>query len=173
MRYKIKDIGDEGLDIHVAVTEAWLKAECPDVDARPAEGGIVLDGRIEQAGDEYLLRGALRGGLLTQCVRCLEPATLALDVPVMLTFVEGEEPKGEEEDEDDAEDVITFQDGVIDVGAEIRDELLLALPMGPLCREDCAGICPTCGANRNLTPCDCAQHPAGGGKFAALAKVKL
>jgi len=38
MRYKTKDIGDEGLDIHVAVTEAWLKAECPDVDARSAEG---------------------------------------------------------------------------------------------------------------------------------------
>jgi len=50
MRYKTKDIGDEGLDIHVAVTEAWLKAECPDVDARPAEGGIVLDGHLEQAG---------------------------------------------------------------------------------------------------------------------------
>jgi len=77
----------------------------------------------------------------------------------MLTFVEGDESTGEEDDEDGAEDVITFQDGVIDVGPEIRDELLLALPMGPLCREDCAGICPTCGANRNLTPCHCAQHP--------------
>jgi len=93
-------------------------------------------GRPPRAGgDEYLLRGALRGGLLTQCVRCLEPATLALDVPVMLTFVEGDESTGEEDDEDGAEDVITFQDGVIDVGPEIRDELLLALPMGPLCRE--------------------------------------
>jgi uncharacterized protein len=173
MRYKIKDIGDEGLDIHVAVTEAWLRAECPDVDALPAQGGIVLDGRLEPAGDEYLLRGVLRGGLLTQCVRCLEPATLALDVPVTLTFVEGEQPTGEEEDDDGAEDVITFQDGVIDLGPEIRDELLLALPMGPLCREDCAGICPTCGANRNLTACDCAQRPVGGGKFAARAKVKL
>jgi len=66
----------------VAVTEAWLKAECPDVDARRQRGGIVLDGHLERAGDEYLLRGVLRGGMLTQCVRCLEPATLALDVPV-------------------------------------------------------------------------------------------
>ena len=173
MRYKTKDIGDEGLDICVAVTEAWLRAECPDLDMRPSHGGITLSGRLECAGEEYLLRGALRGGLLTQCVRCLEPATLVLDVPVTLTFVEREEPSGDEEDEDGAEDVITFQDGVIDLGPEIRDELLLALPMGPLCREDCAGICPTCGANRNLTPCQCAERPAGGGKFAALVKVKL
>jgi uncharacterized protein len=172
MRYKIKNIGDEGLDIHVAVTEAWLKAECPDVDARPAQGGIVLDGRLEQAGDEYLLRGALRGGLLTQCGRCLEPATLAIDLPVTLTFVEREAPAAEDDDDGEAE-VVYVQDGVIDVGQEIRDELLLALPMGPLCREDCAGICPTCGANRNLTACDCAQRPAGDGKFAARAKVKL
>jgi uncharacterized protein len=173
MRYKIKDIGDDGVDVRVAVTEAWLRAECPEVDMRPSEGGITFSGRLERAGDEYLLRGALRGGLVAQCARCLEPATLTLDVPVTLTFAEWREPSGKEEDEDDAEDVITFQDGVIDVGPEIRDELLLALPMGPLCREDCAGICPTCGTNRNLTPCDCAQRPAGGVKFAALAKVKL
>ena len=173
MRYKTKDIGDEGLDICVAVTEAWLKAECPELDMRPSGEGITFRGRLEQAGDEYLLRGALRGGLLTQCVRCLEPAILEMDVPVTLTFVEREELSGEEEDEDDEEDVIPFEDGVIDVGSEIRDELLLALPMGPLCREDCAGICPTCGANRNLTPCGCAKGPAGGGKLGALAKVKL
>ena len=173
MRYKTKDIGDEGVDIRVAMTEAWLKAESPDVDMRPSEEGITFSGRLEPAGDEYLLRGVLRGGLVTQCVRCLEPATLAIDVPVTLTFVESEELSGEEEDEDDEEDVITFQDGVIDLGPELRDELLLALPMGPLCREDCAGICPTCGVNRNLTPCDCAARPAGGGKFAARPKVKV
>jgi len=129
-----------------------------------------LSGRLERAGDEYLLRGALRGGLVTQCVRCLEPATLALDVPVTLTFAEREEPMVEEEDENTEEDVIYFSDGVIDVGPEIRDELLLALPMKPLCQEDCAGICPTCGANRNLTPCDCAERPAGGRKFACWPK---
>jgi len=173
MRYKTKDIGDEGLDISVAMTEAWLKAESPDADMKPSEEGITFSGRLEPAGDEYLLRGVLRGGLVTQCVRCLEPATLAIDVPVTLTFVESEELSGNEEDEDDEEDVITFEDGTIDLGPELRDELLLALPMGPLCREDCAGICPTCGANRNLTPCNCAERPAGGGKFAARAKVKM
>jgi len=64
-----------------------------------------------------------------QCV-VVGAATLALDVPVMLTFVEGDESTGEEDDEDGAEDVITFQDGVIDVGPEIRDELLLACRWG-------------------------------------------
>jgi uncharacterized protein len=157
----------------VAVTEAWLKAECPELDIRPSEAGITLSGCLEPAGDEFLLRGVLRGGLLTQCARCLEPATLALDVPVTLTFAEREEPGAGDDGDDNEEEVIYVLDGVIDVGSEIRDELLLDLPMSSLCREDCAGLCPTCGANRNLTPCDCAKGLAVGGKLGALAKVKL
>jgi uncharacterized protein len=155
------------------VTEAWLKAECPDVEMRPSDGGIALTGRLERVGDAYLLRGALRGGVVTTCSRCLEPATLTLDVPVTVTYAEAGESAGQGDDEEEEQDVIFFKDDVVDLGSEIRDELLLALPMGPLCREDCAGICSTCGANRNLTPCDCAGRSAGGGKFGALAKVKL
>ncbi len=172
MRYKIKDIGDDGVEVRVDVTEAWLKAECPEIELRPSPEGVHLTGRIERTGEEYLLRGDLKGSVVTTCARCLEPATLPLDVPVIVTYAETEAPAGKEEDAED-EDILPIEDGVIDVGSEIRDELLLALPMRPLCREDCAGICPTCGVNRNLTPCDCAGRGGGGGKFSALAKVKL
>jgi uncharacterized protein len=136
---------------------------------RPSEAGISLSGRLELVGDEYLLRSVIRGGLIAQCARCLEPAKLTLDLPLILTFTEADEPSDEDEVE---EDTVYLQDGVIDLGPALRDELLLNIPMGTLCREDCAGICPTCGANRNLTPCDCAQRP-GGGKFSVLAKVKV
>jgi uncharacterized protein len=172
MRYKIKDIGDEGVEVRMDVTEAWLKAECPELEMRPSTEGVHLNGRIEQTGEEYLLRGSLKGSIVTTCARCLEPATLTLDVPVVVTYAEMEDQADEEEDAED-QDILPVVDGVIDVGAEIRDELLLALPMRPLCREDCAGICPTCGVNRNLTPCDCAVRGGGGGKLSALAKVKL
>ncbi len=172
MRYKIKDIGDEGIEVRVDVTEAWLKAECPEIEMRPSSEGVHLTGRIERTGEEYLLRGSLKGSIVTTCARCLEPATLPLDVPVTVTYAESAGQEGEEEDAED-QDILPIVDDVIDVGSEIRDELLLALPMRPLCREDCAGICPTCGVNRNLTPCDCAGQRGGGGKFSALAKVKL
>jgi uncharacterized metal-binding protein YceD (DUF177 family) len=172
MRYKIKDIGDEGVEVRVAVTETWLKAECPEIELRASPEGVHLTGRIEPAGDEYLLRGDLKGSVVATCARCLEPATLALDVPVIVTFAESDGPSSDDEEADD-EDVLPIMDGVIDLGAEIRDELLLALPMRPLCREDCAGICPTCGGNRNLTPCDCASRAGAGKKLSALAKVKL
>jgi uncharacterized metal-binding protein YceD (DUF177 family) len=170
MRYKIKDIGEEGVEVRVAVTEAWLKAECPDVEMRPSPEGVTLKGRIDETGDEYLLRGTLKGSVVMTCARCLEPANQPIDIPVTVTFAES---AGSEDDDAEDEDVLPIEDGVIDVGTEVRDELLMALPMRPLCREDCAGICPSCGVNRNLTPCDCVGRGGGGGKLSALAKVKL
>jgi uncharacterized protein len=48
-----------------------------------------------------------------------------------------------------------YHDDVIDLADVIREQLYLALPMKPLCREDCLGLCPVCGQNRNTTPCTC------------------
>jgi uncharacterized protein len=173
MRYKTKDIGDEGVDVHVGITEAWLKAECPDLEVKPASEGITLNGRIERTGEDYLLRATLRGGIETSCSRCLELAHLDVDLSLTLSYVESDEVGPSEDDEEDEEGVVHFQGGVIDLSPQIRDELLLALPIGPICREDCAGICPTCGRNRNLTPCDCKKRPNGTSKFGALAKLKI
>ncbi len=172
MRYKIKDIGEDGIDVRVAVSEAWLAAECPDPSLCLSEAGVVLDGRLEPVGEGYLLRGTLRGGLTVPCARCLETAAVPIDSPIVATFIEGDEP--EVGDEDDApDDIVNFQHGVIDVGLPIRDEILLAIPMTPVCRPDCAGICPTCGVNRNLTPCGCEKRPLETSKLGALVKVKL
>lgn len=174
MRYKTKDIGDEGVDVRVGITEAWLRAECPDIGVTPVPEGITLSGRIERTGEDYLLRAALRGGFQTTCSRCLEPAVMAVDLTLTLSYVESDDAESSsEDDQEDEEGIVQFQGGVIDLSPQIRDELLLALPIGPLCREDCAGICPTCGRNRNLTPCDCEKRPNGTSKFGALAKFKI
>jgi uncharacterized protein len=172
MRYKTKDIGEGGIDLRVAVTAAWLAAECPDVSLGLTKVGMCLEGRLESAGEGYLLRGTLRGELLVPCARCLEPAPVAVDSPVAVTFVEasGDEGADAEETQDD---VVSFEHGTIDLGRPIRDEILLTVPMGPVCRPDCAGICPICGCNRNVTPCDCDKWAAETAKLGALAKIKL
>jgi uncharacterized protein len=176
MRYKTKDIGDAGLDILVPVTAEWLTAQCPDLEARPGEGGIALRGTLERTGDSesYLLRGDLRGALVTSCARCLEPATVPLDVPVTVSYVETD-PRGEPEvGEEDGGDVLTFAGGEIDLGPEIRDEILLAVPMGAVCQPDCAGICFICGGNRNLAACDCEEKQRRAtSKLSALKDLKV
>jgi uncharacterized protein len=59
---------------------------------------------------------------------------------------------------------------VLDVSELVRQQLAVNLPMAPLCREDCQGICPECGQNLNLGPCSCANQPAdtGWGTLASL-----
>jgi len=172
MRYKTKDIGEGGLEVRVVVSEAWLAAECPDASLGLTRAGLALEGRLEEAGDGYLLRGTLRGELVVTCARCLEPAPIAVDSPVVVTFVESDGKDGPDA-EDAQEDVVTFDYGTIDLGLPIRDELLLAVPMSAVCRPDCAGICPVCGQNRNLTPCDCEKRLREASKFGVLAKMKL
>jgi uncharacterized protein len=172
MRYKIRDIGEAGIDVCVDVSEAWLASEFADAAVTLSQAGVRLEGRIEPVGDGYLLRGNLRGVLTVSCARCLEPAPVAIDSPMAISFVE----KGEDDEEDPDEaqdDVVKFEHGVLDVGGPIRDEILLAVPMSAICREDCAGICPSCGRNRNLTPCDCEKRAIDTSKLGALAKIKL
>jgi uncharacterized protein len=172
MRYKIKDIGEAGIDVCVEVTEAWLAAECADLAVGLAQAGVRLEGRLEPAGDGYLLRGNLRGEMGVACARCLETALVTVDAPMAISFVENREDASDDEDEQQ-DDVVLFEHGVIDLGGPIRDEILLAVPMSVTCRPDCAGICPACGRNRNLTPCGCEKHAIDSSKLGALAKIKL
>lgn len=171
MRFKTKDIGEEGVEVRVPVTGAWLEAASPDIEARPAPHGLEVRGRLHRTSDGYLLRADVRGALTVPCARCLEQAALPVDAPVVVQYVE-RDPKGS--DEDDESDVVSFEGDVIDIGPEVRDEILLALPIGPLCREDCAGICPVCGGNRNSKPCDCEERQRmAASKLGGLAKLKI
>jgi uncharacterized protein len=173
MQFKVNDIGADGLDVDLPVTPAWLAAQCPDLDARPAPSGLRFRGRLEPSGEDYLLRGQLEGGLSVACSRCLEPAALELEVPVSVVYVEKGNEEDDEEDSLEAPDVLTFEEGLVDLGPEIRDEILLAIPVSVLCKPDCAGLCSVCGGNRNLSPCDCAERErASVTKLAGLAKFK-
>ena len=175
MRFKINEIGDGGLPVNVSVTAEWLAAACPDIDARPTAKGLRLTGQLIPAGDDYLLRAELRGDLEASCARCLEPALVHVDVPMTTTFVAaGNEDIDVDEEEDADPDLVTFKGGEIDLADELRDALVLAIPFNPLCDEQCRGLCPLCGGNRNLVPCThAAATPAAPGGLAALGKIKL
>lgn len=180
MRFKTKNIGDEGLPIRLSVTGPWLSAECPDIDIQPGPQGLSLKGHLDRNEDSFLLRADLRGSLVTPCARCLEPAIVALDIPLTAVYEEVDEKRlgkvaapDDEEDEEDGE-IQHFSGGELDLGPQIRDEILMALPIGPLCREDCLGICSVCGGNRNVNPCPCEEKQRQEqSKFSALKALKV
>ncbi|MEA2698641.1 MAG: hypothetical protein QOI66_2912 [Myxococcales bacterium] len=175
MQYKIKDIGDDGLYLDVPVTADWLAAACPDTDIKPIDRGLRLRGTLQRGGSgkkaDILLRADLRGAVETPCSRCLEAGRVALDIPITVTFVERE--KGDPEEADDP-DVIYYDSDEIDIAPEVRDEILLAIPLSPLCQENCRGLCPVCGGNRNVTACECeARSDTGDLKLNVFVKLKL
>ena len=174
MRFKINEIGVDGVPVNVAVSSEWLAAACPDIDARPGPAGLNLRGAITVMGDDYLLRADLRGELDTACARCLEPARVQIDLPMVITFVPAGTEDVAEEDDDEA-GLVTFTGNELDLSDQIRDELVLSVPFNPLCDEGCKGLCPVCGGNRNLTACShTSTAPAPKvGSLAGLAKIKL
>ena len=109
--------------------------------------------------DRFRLAGGLTTTLELVCSRCLEPFALPVDATFDLRFLPhgaGEEP-GEDEAAVEEDDVSTtfYKDDAIDLAGLLREQFYLALPMKPLCRPDCKGLCPQCGTNRNQGTCQC------------------
>jgi len=138
---------------------------------------VTFKGRLVKDGDDAFLRGRIGGGLACTCARCLEPARLPLDLTMNVTFVArtGDDADADADDDDDDEKRRHLRRRRDRRGGQIRDQILLAMPINPLCRESCAGLCPFCGGNRKLQPCDCAsrQEAPRNSLAAALGKLKM
>ncbi|CAM4256243.1 YceD family protein [Saccharibacillus endophyticus] len=96
--------------------------------------------------------GTLTGHLDMVCSRCLETAHIELDIPFEERFKQREE---DEADLEDDEDMILADDDVIELSPYLEEYLTLGMPSAPLCKEDCKGLCQTCGSNLNETACGC------------------
>ena len=96
---------------------------------------------------------------------------MPIEASLSVTFVPSD--VGDLDDEDP--NVVGFPGGEIDVSDEVRDEIVLAIPINPLCAEACRGLCPVCGGNRNQVACTCEVDRVAPptGRLAALAKIKL
>lgn len=101
------------------------------------------------------------------CRRCLRPVEGRLEVPVREVYRPAAARRGADDEE-------TYELGTdhLDLEPLVRDAVLLALPLAPLCREDCAGLCPSCGADLSDGPCGC-PTVAGDPRWAALDVLRL
>lgn len=152
MLITISEIPDEGLAVE---TPAELVAAF-------RESGWDLKTvslRLGKRGAEVSVSGGFEGAVPLTCSRCLEPFPFPVAPEIAVRLL----PKPtvrEEEVELSGDDLeVEFYDGdVLDLAALLRAETLLALPMKPLCREECRGLCPVCGGNRNQGLCACEKR---------------
>ncbi len=118
---------------------------------------IAWQGEIINTGTEHLFQGKLQYEQTLTCQRCLveSPKPVTAEVELLLVS-DGEEPtEGELELEAEDLDVHYITDGIVDTDPILLEQLQLNIPMRPLCREACAGLCPQCGVDRNRESCDC------------------
>jgi len=117
--------------------------------------------RITKDAQKVRLKGRLQTTLEVNCSRCLEAFRVPVDAELdqMLLPAGAEIVSASDDDDDDGQEadagVSFYKDETIDLGELMRDEFYLALPMKPLCRPDCKGLCPTCGVNWNRETCTC------------------
>ncbi|HUP20203.1 MAG TPA: DUF177 domain-containing protein [Gemmatimonadota bacterium] len=114
------------------------------------------------SGRTYVLEARLRGTVHVPCTRCLTPAAVDLDEPFRVVYQERSARDAVREEETGDDDVVWIESGAteIDVAQQVRDRLFVETDWFPLCRQDCAGICPVCGANRNEEDCGCVVETA-------------
>ena len=108
----------------------------------PAGADVALDLRFEAVSEGVLVTGSAVAPLAGECARCLDPLTTSIEVSFQELYRYLPDPG---EDKDDGEE--RFLDGdFLDLESAFRDAVVLALPLSPLCKDDCRGLCVECGA---------------------------
>lgn len=127
----------------------------------PADGAqgptVELAVTVHKDDDRFRLVGTVSAALELVCSRCLEPFAVPVHAAFDLRYLPQSQNTGDDEEEVEEDDLTSsfYRDDAIDLRQLIEEQFYLALPMKPLCRPDCQGLCPQCGVNRNLETCDC------------------
>jgi uncharacterized protein len=149
-----------------------------DVELADEGARLVAEARVEgsasRKGQEVRLRGEIKTEVELLCDRCLAPARLPLAVEFDTSFIPQEvEAVKEENVELREEDLLlsTYEGDAVDLDELVREQILLALPLRHLCREDCKGLCQKCGADLNAGDCTCERAEVDP-RWSALAALK-
>jgi uncharacterized protein len=118
---------------------------------------VVLETTIAKDKKKVRIVGHAATTLELACSRCLDGYEVPVDARFDLVYLPAADAPGEDEVEVRDEDINTafYRDGSIDLAELLHEQFYLLLPMKPLCRVDCKGLCPMCGTNQNVTTCAC------------------
>jgi uncharacterized protein len=114
-------------------------------------------GRVNRKSYEVQLRGTVRARAEVDCDRCLGSVLIPIASDFDVKYISSDDYRATETVELQEEDlsVAVFEDATIDIDELVREQVLLALPARALCTEECKGLCPVCGSNKNSQDCAC------------------
>jgi uncharacterized protein len=166
------------------IAPAWWRTRVPADAGAPVDvdSPLAVELVAYRAAADVVLEGTVSGSVAATCSRCLARYRHALREAFRLVL----EPAGERVPADPEGAASLARDGLslgdeleagwfrgneIDLSTFLAEVVALALPLKPLCREDCAGLCPQCGADRNTAACSCAEAPRAS-PFAGLSALR-
>jgi uncharacterized protein len=114
-------------------------------------------GKVRVAGNEVFVNGHINALVQVECDRCLQPVELPVNTDFALDYISGAEYESTAAAELTETDLSlsVFDGEAIDIDEIVKEQILLTVPARTLCREDCKGICPECGIDRNTGECSC------------------
>ncbi len=120
----------------------------PDLDLLDITGSV----RVTRTGQGLLIQVKMQAAVEAECVRCLSTfqQPLEIDFTELYAFTP---------DSVTESGLLVPETGKIDLTPLVRDEFLLAVPISPICKDDCLGLCPVCGENRNISHCEHDEEP--------------
>jgi len=154
MKVRIEEISSEGFRLEVEEDGNRLFPNDPDLHFEEKVSVHLLFSRVEESVN---VSGKIGTKLTLQCVRCLSPFLFTEDAEFDVEYrpVSEVPQRSEVELAADELDVLYYSGGEINVDELLMGQVAEILPAQPLCREDCRGICPQCGENRNRRDCGC------------------
>ena len=155
MQVRLEEVRDRPFHWDETETVAAAEIEHPDVQALSP---VRWRGEIRFADPGYLLTATYSYQQTLTCQRCLEPLVEPVEQPLQLLLLPGDQhpPSSEHALAEEELGVVEVpEDDEVDLRPLLIEQIQLNVPMKPLCRAACKGICPTCGANLNAGECDC------------------
>ena len=152
--YKIRvdQIPYEGKSFDYEVDAEWVQPRL-GVGYSHAKSPLRLEGEVMPSGPGFLLKGSLAVKLAFTCGRCAARGSGTTEADFDHVFLPRED--GHSDGDEDAIQVTFFEGEQVDLEPMLIEEVVLALPEYPLCRQDCQGLCVTCGINLNHGECEC------------------
>ena len=165
MKIIVSEIPEEGLELE-------LKDDIQS-DAVKIVSAVTAVLRLDKVGENVLAKGALRADAELQCARCLKLFPLRISSQVNVVYHPAKDIAKAEQHQlkGDELDTVFYSNDLIETDDLLREQLILNLPMKPLCSQDCRGFCPKCGSDLNVSGCSCESKDMDP-RFEVLKKLK-
>lgn len=175
LRFGIKDMKNhrQGVSVDVRLPQEVLEKELSEtgLDVRRTSVRLRATLSLIPGGELIEVRGEITGSLGLVCQRCLEEVDASLAVPLHAQFSPAPEKAQEDSFSLEEPDAWHHDHEFVDLLPMVREQIILAIPMQTVCQEQCLGLCPVCGENRNHVPCTCATSEKRS-PFSILAQWK-